>query len=105
MLPSRQVVADFTDQEAMQQVIAAAKYLCNKNAETKVTLHFDSTGRSRVDFPDENQMLMLRALFFAYKDREQITKLDLGTLNHLHFQCNREKSFKEVEELVTERLG
>ena len=48
VLPSRRVVADFKHKKALQQEIAAAKALCNKKADTKVTLHFD-TSRSRVD--------------------------------------------------------
>ena len=59
-----------------------------KKIDTKVTLHFDTTSRSRIDgewpslilnfksdVEEDNQMIMLRALFFAFEDREQITKL------------------------------
>ena len=68
-------------------------------------------------------MFMLRILFFAYEDREQITKLVFETLNRLHVECIREKTSKElwenmyafrtdavtknlkVEELVSEMLA
>ena len=45
-------------------------------------------------------MFMLRALLFAYEDREQITKLVLETLNRLRVACNEEKSSKGLWELI-----
>ena len=109
--------------------------MCNKKADTKVTLHFDTTSRSRVDgewpslilnfksdTPEDNEIFMLRALFFANEDREQISRLVIETFNRLHVACNREKTSKElwgniyafmtdsvtknlkVEKLVAERL-
>ena len=45
-------------------------------------------------------MLMLRALFFAHEDHEQVTKLVIKTLNRLHVACNGEKTFKELWEVI-----
>ena len=49
-----------------------------------LTLNFKS------DTPEDNEMFMLRALFFAYEDRDR----ELETLNRLHVACNGEKKFE-----------
>ena len=43
-------------------------------------------------------MFVLRALFFAYEDREQINNLVLEALNRLQVVCNGEKTSKELWE-------
>ena len=65
-------------------------------SDTRCTLHFDTTGRSRVDgeWPElilnflsddkmKCKMFRLRALFFAYEDRAQIIKLIVETFKRL----------------------
>jgi len=70
--------------------------LLEKDESTKSTLHFDSTRRSRIDGewpslvlnfkndkPADCHMIRLRPLFFAYEDRDQITKLIVETFFRL----------------------
>ena len=96
ILPSAKVVSDFKHEKAMHQEITAGKALSSVTRDIKVTLHFDTTGRSRVDgewpalilnflsdVKENCQMFRLRAIFFAYEDREQITKLIVETLERL----------------------
>ena len=74
--------------KALVQEIDAANALKNKSNDTKVTLHYDTTSRSRIpgewpglilNFLDKDpsvcKMFTLRALTFAYEDRDQIAKL------------------------------
>ena len=49
VLPSPRMVAEYKHNKALHQEIAAAKALENLEEGTKVTLHYDTTGRSRVD--------------------------------------------------------
>ena len=80
----------------MQQEITAAKAFSAKADMTRVTLHYGTTSRCRIDgewpainlnFLDDDkekcQMYYLRALCFAFEDRKQIAKLIVETLNRL----------------------
>ena len=99
-MPSKQVVDNYKHEKALKQEIVAAKYLAamqNGNSDnTRCTLHFDTTGRSRIDgeWPalilnfrsdtkEKFKMLRLRALFFAYEIRLQIIKLVVETVKRL----------------------
>ena len=79
--------------KALHQEIYAAKSLIDKSSSSKVTLHYDTTSRSRIDgewpaiiinIMDDNpslcKMINLRPLFFAFEDRVQITRLIIETL-------------------------
>ena len=65
--------------------------LYSKSDATKVTLHFDSTTRSKIDgdWPSlilifsENKRFSLRPIFFAYEDRAQIVRLIVETYKRL----------------------
>ena len=82
--------------KALLKELKAAKALFHKKASTKVTLHYDTTKRSRVkgecpclilnfkdDDPSQSKMLSLRPIFFAHEDREQIEDLMVETLKRL----------------------
>ena len=49
MLPSAKVVSNYKNEKALHQEIAAVKTLASIQHDTRCTLHFDTTGRSRVD--------------------------------------------------------
>ena len=96
------------NRKALHQEIAAANALSSIEIGTHVTLHFYTTGRSRVDgeWPalilnfisddiEKNIMYRLRALFFAHEDREQITKLFFETLNRLAVALDNDTTPKD----------
>ena len=102
VLPSETTVNKFKHKKAITQEIIAAKALYSKKETTKVTLHFDTTTRSRIDgdwpslilnFKDDDplecRMISLRPLFFAYEDREQIIKLVVQTLERLSVAASK----------------
>ena len=69
----------------------ASTALLNKRTEVKSTLHYDTTSRNAIDgewpsiitnFYDGDEYV-LRPIFFAYGDREQITELLVETYNRL----------------------
>ena len=79
VLPSEKVVGTFKHDKSLHQEIMAGEALGNIDAGTKVTLHFDTTSRSRIEgewpalilnFLSENpkncKMVNLRSLFFAH---------------------------------------
>ena len=85
VLPLTTSVNKFKHKKALGQEIIAAKALFLKKESTKVTLHFDTTTRCRIngdwpalilnfkdDDPFECRRINLRALPFGYEDREQI---------------------------------
>ena len=49
VLPDKRTVSDFKHKKSLHQEIQAAKALANKKEGTRVTLHYDTTSRSRVD--------------------------------------------------------
>ena len=98
VLPSAKTVNNFKHKKALAQEIAAAHAVVKKSESTKITLHYDSTSRSRIDGewpclilnfldpdPSKCQMISLRPLFFAFEDRQQITLLITETLRRLQF--------------------
>ena len=103
VLPSAKVVTTYKHERALHQEIAAARCLSSLDDDTRCTLHFDTTGRNRVDgeWPalilnflssdiDKCQMFRLCALFFAYEDRDQIVKLIVETLQRLSVAADDE---------------
>ena len=96
VLPSSTSVNKFKHKKALKQEIIAAKALYSKKTTTTVTLHVDTTTRSRIngdwpaltlnfkdDDPLECRMINLRALPFGFEDREQIISLVVETLKRL----------------------
>ena len=69
----------------------ASTALLHKRTDVKSTLHYDTTSRNSIDgewpsitinFADGDEYV-LRPIFFAYEDREQITELLVETYNRL----------------------
>ena len=96
VLPFEKAVNNFKHKKAITKEKIAAKALFSKKATTKVTLHFDTTSRSRIDgdwpslifnFKDDNpiecRMLSVRPLFFAFENRDQIVSLIVETFKRL----------------------
>ena len=112
VLPSAKVSAQFKHKKALYQEIHAAEALVSKASTTKVTLHFDTTTRSRIDgewpsiifnflddkVPENNKFLRLRPLFFAHEDRAQIAKLIVETLKRLSAAIRAVMSPKQLWE-------
>ena len=78
VIPSSKVVRDFKHNKALQKEVTASMKLGERDQETKVTLHYDTTRRSRIDgewpslilnFINKNpalcEMISLRALFLV----------------------------------------
>ena len=87
VLPSACTIADYKHLQASEIECDAGVALVKKESSIKVTSHYDTTSRNSIDgewpslilnFSDK-QKFDLRPLFFAYKDREQITKLIVET--------------------------
>ena len=126
VLPSEKVVGTYKHEKALHQEIAASKTLLSMTSDTRCTLHFDTTGRSRVDgewpalilnFLSKDRtkckMLRLRALFFAFEDRVQIVRLIVETFKRLAVaSCERsvtavvlwEKIYAIMTDSVTKNL-
>ena len=113
VLPSEKVVGTFKHDQSLHQEITAGEALGNLDTGTRVTLHFNTTSRSRLEgeWPalilnflnnDESKckMTRLRALFFAYEDREQITKLVVETLHRLSAATGNKFSSKTLWENI-----
>ena len=113
VLPSEKSINTYKHLKAMHQEIIAAESLMNKNGDTKVTLHYDTTSRSRLEGewpglilnflskdPEKCKMFNLRALRFALENRIQIKKLILETLARLSAAVNGEMSSKELWEKI-----
>ena len=96
VLPSVKSINTYKHLKAMQQEIEAGEALMKKDNQTKATLHYDTTSRSRIpgewpclilNFlnkdPKVCKMFTLRALTFAFEDRNQIMKLILEALSRL----------------------
>ena len=79
-----------------------------------MTLHYDTTRRSRIDDewpslilnilnddPKLCHLIALRALFFAFEDREQIVRLFVETLKRLSVASGGLYSAKQLWENVT----
>ena len=101
VLPSPKVINTFKHKKALCQEIVAAKSLMNKKVTTKVTLHFDTTSRSRIEGdwpalilnfldedPADSKMISLRPIHFAFEDKEQIVSLFIETLHRLSIASN-----------------
>ena len=89
VLPSARTISDFKQLQASQVERDAALALLAKVGPVKATLHYDTTSRNSIDgewpsiisrFSDASEFV-LRPMFFAYEDREQIVELSLKPLN------------------------
>ena len=82
VLPTAKTVSDYKHLQASQREYEAAVALNSKPENVKVTLHFDTTSRNSIDgeWPSlilnfsNGQKFRLRPIFFAFEDRNQITK-------------------------------
>ena len=91
VLPSARTISDYKQMQASQVERDAALALLDKTAELKSTMHYDTTSRNAIDgewpsiiliFSDGVEYV-LRPLFFAYEDCEQITELFVETYSRL----------------------
>ena len=87
VLPSNRTIAGYKHLQASETECNTGVALAKKESSIKVTLHYDITSRNSIDgecsslilnFSDK-QKFRLHLLFFAYEDREQITKLIVET--------------------------
>ena len=114
VLPSEKSINTYKHMKALLQEIEAANVLKNKEKDTKVTLHYDTTSRSRVpgewpglilNFLNKDfslcKMFTLRALTFAFEDRNQITKLILETLERLAAAAGDSLTAKDMWQQIT----
>ena len=91
MLPSARTIADYKHLQASETEYDDGDALLKKESSIKVTLYYDTTSRNSTDgeWPSlisnflDKQKFRLRPLFFAYKDKEQITKLIAETYKRL----------------------
>ena len=98
VLPSSKTINNHKHTLAIQQEKDAATALNNISPGTKVTLHYDSTSRSKIDgdWPalilifSNNQRFTLRPIFFAYEDRAQIIRLVVETYSRMAATLNNE---------------
>ena len=122
VLPSDKSVNNFKHKKAITQEVIAAKALHSKKATTKVTLHYDTTTRSRIDgdwpslifnFKDddplENRMISLRPIKFAYENRDQIISLIVETLQRLSVAASKLKVsasdlWEKVDAIMTDSV-
>ena len=113
VLLDKRTVSDFKCKKSLHQEIQAAQALGNKKEGTQITLHYDTMSRSKVDgewpsltlnfLKDDKQdckMYHLRALSFAFEDRDQIVKLILETYERLATGTGGNKSSKELWENI-----
>ena len=113
VIPSAKVVNDFKHKKAISQEVTAANAIKNKPDNVKLTLHYDSTMRSRIDgewpsiilnFKGDDkrdcQMIPLRPLFFAFEDREQISELIVETLKRLSAALSNSQTICQLWEKV-----
>ena len=114
VLPSVKSINTYKHLKAMSQEIDAAEALMKKDGRTKVTLHYDTTSRSRIpgewpglilNFlnkdPAHCKMYTLRALTFAFEDRNQIAKLILETLSRLSAATGGRATARDLWEQIT----
>ena len=91
VLPSARTISDYKQMQASQAERDAAVALYQKGEDVKATLHYDTTSRSCIDgewpaiilyFSDGTEHV-LRPIYFAYEDREQISELLVETYHRL----------------------
>ena len=91
VLPSARTITDYKQMQASQAERDAANKLLMKVAGIKCTLHYDTTSRNKIDgeWPailfgfSSGEEFVLRPLFFAYEDRQQIADLLVETYHRL----------------------
>ena len=119
--------------QALERECDVAEALMNKKLNEKVIVHFDSTNRSRVNGdwsslilnicspPNDSNKFTLGPLFFAFEDRQNISKLIIETLYRLlvtvgttpkiirelidRFMADSVTKNLQVEHVVAEELG
>ena len=91
VLPSARTISDFKQMQASQVERNAALALLTKVSPVKSTLHYGTTSRNSIDsewssiilhFSDGREFV-LRPMFFAYEDREQIIELLIESFKRL----------------------
>lgn len=96
VLPDVKSVNEYKHKKALYQEIHAANVLINKAQSSKITLHYDTTSRSRIegewpcliinvidDDPTLCTMVSLRPLLFPFETRDMIASLIVETLKRL----------------------
>ena len=123
VLPSSKSINNLKHKIALIQEIEAANALINKKPTRKVSLHFDTTTRSRIEGdwpclipnlcsndPNECKMISLRPLFFAFEDQDQIVSLIVETLNRLTVapndpEVNAVYLWEKIDALMTDAVS
>lgn len=113
VLPSRESSTRYKHSKSISQEVIIANALANKSPETRVTLHFDTTKRSRVpgDWPslilnflsdtaEDCKLYPLRAILLTYETREQIADIIVESLNRLSVAGGDEKTARELWENI-----
>ena len=91
MLPTAKTINEHKQILALQHEKDTATALRDIAPGVKVTLHYDTTTRSKIDgdWPSlilifsDNRRFSLRPIYFAYEDRDQIVRLILETYHQL----------------------
>ena len=114
VLPSAKAISSHKHSMAMSKEVKAATNLLSKDERKyKVTLHYDSTTRSRIDgewhciilnflsdIAQNCQMISLRPLHFAYEDRQQIVELFVESFKRLSVAIEEKASAGSLWEKV-----
>lgn len=115
VIPSAKSCSSYKHTKALHQEMSAAKALqCIGLDDTRATLHFDTTRRSRIEgeWPslilnflneeeeEKSKMIRLRPIFFAYEDRTQIARLIVETFKRLSVAGGNVCSAKELWEKI-----
>ena len=91
VLPASKTISNYKHMQASQVERDAGLALMNKPEDIKSILHYDTTSRSCIDggWPSiilnfsDGRDFVLRPVFFAYEDREQIVLLLVETIKRL----------------------
>ena len=113
VLPSEKSISTFKPLKSLSQEMDAAEAIMQKDGDCKITLHYDTTTRSRLEGewpslilnilsedPAKCRFIPLRALFFAFEDRQQIIKLVVETLQRLAVASGNRATPKELWEKI-----
>ena len=113
VLPHERVLGSYKHDKSLHQEIMAGEALGNLDNGSRLTLHYDTTSRSRIEgewpalilnflnsHPEKCKMIKLRALFFAYEDRDQIARLIVETLMRLSVATGESFSPKQLWENI-----
>ena len=91
VIPSARTINDYKQMQASQVERDAACKLLSMDSHIKSTLHYNTTSRNRIDGEwlskffafSSGEEFVLRPVFFAYEDRQQIVDLLVETYHRL----------------------